>query len=153
MRGDDRAGRPYLACEGSSFGPAGSTVEFGMNNQPANRGVERMFPFVLRSRTLVAGRHLLQRLKRKLHFVLVTTDISEHSRDAVLEDFAHCPVVQHYSSDDLERFFGLKNARVVGFKKSTLAQSIYGELKQYRIGAPRTKPSTKIVAATRKPGR
>jgi hypothetical protein len=42
-------------------------------------------------------------------------------RAEVLSDFAHCPVVQHSTSAQLERFFGLKGTKVIGFKKSGLA--------------------------------
>lgn len=96
--------------------------------------VERLFPFVLRSRILLAGRETLP--KSKLHFVLITTDISENSRKEILSEFAHYPVVQHYQSEDLEKHFGLKGAKVIGFAKSGLAQSIYAELKQHRINRP-----------------
>jgi hypothetical protein len=98
--------------------------------------VERLFPFVLRSRNLLVGRETLQRSKSKLHFVLLTCDLSENSRQAILSDFQHYPVVQHYTSADLERFFGIKGAKVIGFQKSGLAQSIYAELKQHRINKP-----------------
>ena len=98
--------------------------------------VESLFPFVLRSRNLLAGRDTLLRSKSKLHFVLITTDISENSRAAILSEFSHYPVVQHYQTQDLEKHFGLKGAKVVGFTKSGLAQSIYAELKQHRINLP-----------------
>jgi len=98
--------------------------------------VERLFPFVLRSRNLLVGRDTLIRSKGKLHFVLITMDISENSRAEVLAEFAHYPIVQHYQTEDLENHFGLKGAKVVGFAKSGLAQSLYGELKQYRINKP-----------------
>lgn len=108
-----------------------------MNDEPIpSRSVERMFPFVLRSRILLLGREVLSRSKAKLHFILITTDISENSRQEVLQDFRHYPVVQHYTSADLEKFFGLRNAKVVGFQKSGLAQSIYAELKEHRINQP-----------------
>lgn len=95
-----------------------------------------MFPFVLRSRCLLVGRDLLARSKSQIHFVLVTTDLSENSRQQILSDFAHYPVVQHYTAADLETFFQIKNAKVVGFKKSGLAQSIYAELKEFRLNKP-----------------
>src|SRR5437016_6420780 len=98
--------------------------------------VERLFPFVLRSRNLLIGREILQRSKSKLHFVLVTNDISEKSRTQILSDFEHYPIVQHYTAQDLEQFFGIKGAKVIGFQKSGLAQSIYAELKEYRINKP-----------------
>ena len=98
--------------------------------------VERLFPFVLRSRNFIVGRETLLRSKSKLHFVLITTDISENSRTDILSEFAHYPVVQFYQSEDLEKHFGLKGTKVIGFAKSGLAQSLYAELKQHRINKP-----------------
>ncbi len=93
------------------------------------REVEGLFPFVLRARKLLVGRDTLRRSKSRLHFVLITRDISEASRDEILSDFAHYPVVQEYTTKQLEQFFGIKGAKVIGFKKSALAQSIYAGLK------------------------
>ena len=107
-----------------------------MKEQAAAKSVERLFPFVIRSRILLVGRETLGRSKSKLHFVLITLDISEQSRAEVLADFAHYPVVQLYTSAELEKFFGVKGAKVVGFQKSGLAQSVYSELKQYRLNKP-----------------
>jgi len=98
--------------------------------------VERLFPFVLRSRALLVGREVLRRSKRKLHFVLITTDLSANGRTEILRDFAPYPIVEHYTSEDLKSFFGVTGAKVVGFQKSGLAQSIYAELKEYRINRP-----------------
>jgi len=95
-----------------------------------------MFPFVLRSRILMVGRDTLAKSKNKLHFVLITTDLSDKSRDEVLSSFAHYPIVQHYTSSDLAKFFGINGAKVVGFQKSGLAQSIYAELKEHRLNKP-----------------
>ncbi|HEX5222581.1 MAG TPA: hypothetical protein VFZ59_23705 [Verrucomicrobiae bacterium] len=103
------------------------------------KSVERLFPFVLKSRALIVGRDTLARSKGRLHFVLITTDLSENSREQVLKDFAHYPVVQHYTEADIENFFQLKGTKVVGFAKSGLAQSIYAELKQHRVNRPATK--------------
>jgi len=102
--------------------------------------VERLFPFVMRSRSLIVGRDTLRRSRSRLHFVLITEDVSENSRAEVLAEFAHYPVVQHYTMADLETFFGVKGAKVVGFVKSGLAQSIYAELKGHRINRPVTAP-------------
>lgn len=109
---------------------------------PAPKSVERLFPFVLRARSLIIGRDTLIRSKSNLHFILITHDISETSRKEILADFKHYPVVQHYTSEDLEKFFKLKGTKAVGFAKSGLAQSIYAELKEYRINQPMnpTKP-------------
>ncbi len=100
------------------------------------RPVERLFPFVLRARILLVGRETLLRSKSKLHFVLITDDLSEQSRKEILSEFAHYPIVQRYTSADLERFFGLNGTKVLGFAKSSLAQSIYAELKEHRINKP-----------------
>jgi len=109
-----------------------------MKKQGAAKPVERLFPFVLRSRILLVGRDTLRRSKSRLHFVLITSDLSEPTRAEVLSDFAHYPVVQHYTSAELEQFFGLKGTKVIGFEKSGLAQSIYAELKQHRLNKPVT---------------
>ncbi len=98
--------------------------------------MERLFSFVLRSRILMVGRDTLARSKSKLHFVLITNDLSETSRSEILTDFAHYPVVQHYTAQELEKFFGIKGAKVIGFEKSGLAKSLYAELKQHRINRP-----------------
>src|SRR5208283_1017908 len=81
--------------------------------------------------------------KSRLHFVLITRDISENSRQEMLKTFMHYPVVQHYTTADLEQFFGLKGAKVIGFAKSSLAQTIYAELKPHRLNRPVVKPTSK----------
>jgi hypothetical protein len=116
-----------------------------MKTQAPAKSVERLFPFVIRSRILLVGRETLGRSKSKLHFVLVTLDISEQSRAEVLADFAHYPVVQLYTSAELEKHFGVRGAKVIGFQKSGLAQSIYAELKQHRLNKP-VKPEVKAPA-------
>lgn len=110
-----------------------------MSKQDGEKSVERLFPFVLRSRILLVGRETLRRSKGKLHFVLITTDLSETSRAEILSDFSHYPIVQCYTPEELEKFFDLKGTKVVGFQKSGLAQSIYAELKQHRINKPEAK--------------
>jgi hypothetical protein len=105
------------------------------NSIPA-KNVERLFPFVIKTRALLVGRDTLRANKSKLHFVLITTDIAEGSREEVLKDFTHYPVVQHFTAADFEKFFAVKGAKAVGFTKSGLAQSIYAELKTFRINQP-----------------
>ena len=111
-----------------------------MNTPSPARPVERLFPFVLRAKILLIGREKLRHNKGKLHFVLITEDIAENVRAEILLDFKHYPVVQHFMASDLERFFGIKGAKTIGFTKSGLAQSIYAELKAHRINRPVTKP-------------
>jgi hypothetical protein len=108
--------------------------------QKAAGPVERLFPFVLRARALLVGRETLQRSRRQLHFVLITTDLSENSRAEILRDFADYPIVQRYTAGDLERHFRVHGAKVIGFKKSGLAKSIYSELKANRINPPLRAP-------------
>ena len=100
------------------------------------RSVERLFPFVLRAKILLIGREKLRHNKGKLHFVLITEDIAESIRAEILLDFKPYPVVQHFMAADLEKFFGIKGAKAIGFAKSGLAQSIYAELKAHRINRP-----------------
>ena len=107
-----------------------------MSDADPVKSVERLFPFVLKSHALIVGRDTLVRSKSRLHFVLITTDISENSREQILKDFAHYPVVQYYIAADLEKYFRIQGAKVVGFAKSGLAQSIYAELKERRINQP-----------------
>jgi hypothetical protein len=113
-----------------------SPPDAAMKKQNPSRPVERLFSFVLRSRILMVGRDTLARSKSRLHFVLITHDLSESSRADILSDFVHYPVVQHYTAEELEKFFGIKGAKVIGFEKSDLAKSVYAELKQYRINSP-----------------
>jgi len=126
-----------------------------MKKSGTTKPVERLFPFVLRSRNLLVGRDTLRRSKSRLHFILITRDLSEPSRAEVLSDFAHYPVVQHYTSADLEQFFGVKAAKVIGFQKSGLAQSIYAELKEHRLNKPgdRGPVPRRDKDETRRPGR
>lgn len=114
-----------------------------MSDPTPAKSVERLFPFVLRAGILLVGRDTLRRSKSKLHFVLVTEDIAESIRTEVLSDFKHYPVVQHFTAADLEKFFGIKGAKAIGFAKSGLAQSIYAELKKHRLNKPveKSKPS------------
>jgi hypothetical protein len=111
-----------------------------MTDSLSPKPVERLYPFVLKARILLIGRDTLRRSKSKLHFVLITTDLSEGSRVEILKDFAHYPIVQKYTSAELDTFFGIKGAKVIGFAKSNLAQSIYAEMKESRINQPLVKP-------------
>lgn len=100
------------------------------------KSAERLFPFVARARLLIVGRETMARNKRHLQCVLISEDLSEGSREEILRDFAAYPVLQRYTSSDFERFFGVRNAKVIGLKKSSLAKSIYGELKEFRVNKP-----------------
>jgi hypothetical protein len=107
--------------------------------QPKGKAVERLFPFVVRARKFLVGRERLARSKSKLHFILITSDISAGSRDEISREFSSYPIVQRYTAAELEQFFAVRNAKVIGFAKSSLAKSIYAELKEFRLNAPARK--------------
>lgn len=109
---------------------------------PRGKSVERLFPFLVRARKLIVGREALVRSRRRLHSVLIATDLSENSKQEILRDFADYPILQKYSARELEEFFGVRNAKVLGLEKSTLAQSIYSELKSARINEPPKPPAS-----------
>lgn len=111
-----------------------------MTQTGSSLSVERLFPFVLRSRILLVGRETLRRRRSRLHFVLMTTDLSAGSRAEILQEFDSYPIVQHYTSTDLERLFNARGAKVIGFARSALAQSILTELKVHRIHQPAISP-------------
>jgi hypothetical protein len=114
-----------------------------MNSEKPPPPVERLFPLVLRSRLLLVGRETIRRSRSRLHFVLITRDLSDNSREEMLKTFRHYPVVQHYAGADLEKYFALKGTKVIGFKKSALAQTIYAALKPHRINKPFVKAAPK----------
>ncbi|MBI3882369.1 MAG: hypothetical protein HY301_20210 [Verrucomicrobia bacterium] len=91
--------------------------------------VERLFPFALRSGAVVVGRDSLRRQKRKLHFLLVTTDLAENSRHEFDRDFPGTNVVTRYTAEEIERHFHFKGTKVLGFKKAPITFAIYRELR------------------------
>lgn len=107
------------------------------NAPKTQKPAERLFPFVVRARLLLAGRETLERTKRQLQCILISEDISEGSREEILREFADYPVLQRYGSAQFEEFFGVRNAKVVGLKKSSLAKSIYSDLKEFRLNKPK----------------
>ena len=115
-----------------------------------SKTIERLFPFVLRAGIILVGREILARSKSKLQFLLITNDLSENSRKQLLADFAHYPIIQHYSSEEIERFFNLKSTKVIGFSKSGLSKSVYAEIKQYRINKPASGSGSKPNEPARK---
>lgn len=106
------------------------------SDEPQAKPVERLFPFVLRARILLLGRETLLRNRNRLHFVLITRDLSERSRTEALSEFRHYPIVELYTSAELQHWFKIRGAKVIGFAKSSLAQSIYAELRAHRINKP-----------------
>ncbi len=97
---------------------------------------ERLFPFAIKARLLVVGRERLQHDRKKLQFLLVTTDISENSRREMQRGVAPLPVVQHYTSTEVEKLLQLKNTKVLGFKQSPLSRSIFEGLNEFLLQPP-----------------
>jgi hypothetical protein len=100
-----------------------------MKSTSVSKPVERLFPFALRARIVVPGRETLWRMRRKLHFLLLTTDLSAKSREQIARDFAGVPVMERFTAAEIEGFFGYGNTKVLGFTKSSLAASILRELR------------------------
>lgn len=103
--------------------------KIGIDN-PSNPPVERLYPFALRARVVVVGEALLNKVRKKLHFILVTRDLSEKRLQEIQRTFTGTPILQGFESPTIEEHFGFKNTKVIGFKKSSLAVSIYRELKE-----------------------
>jgi hypothetical protein len=99
-----------------------------MESPAPEHRVTRLFPFVLKTRALLV----------------------EAAREQVLKDFIYYPVVQYFHSSELEKYFNVKGAKAVGFLKSGLAQSIYAELKEFRINQPIIRESDKSTPAPAK---
>ena len=93
---------------------------------------EKLAPFMLRARTVEVGRDRLNQIKKRLACLLVTTDISENSKKEMLETFS-CPVYQHFTSQEIERMFGFRGTKVLGFHRSPLTVSALPLLQQYQI--------------------
>ena len=109
------AGSPAPAKQGRTGAARPPPQSTPMKKQSPARPVERLFSFVLRSRILIVGRDTLARSKSRLHFVLITRDLSENSRAEILSDFAHYPVVQHYTAEETGEVFrdqGCKSDRI-----------------------------------------
>jgi hypothetical protein len=115
---------------GANATPSAPSAEPQRRSEPASlKPVERLFPFVLRAGIVITGRDHLRRQRRRLQFLLISTDISENSRREILNDFPELPVLRRFSSAEIEQHFHFKNTKAIGFKKSALALSIWREFK------------------------
>ena len=98
-----------------------------MSSAPAGKPVERLFPFAVRARVVVAGREALRSRRKKLQLLIITSDLSENSRQSIAKDFPTVKVVEALSTDEIERHFGFRGAKVIGFLRSPIAVSILRE--------------------------
>jgi len=92
----------------------------------------KLAPFARRAGIAVTGRERLARLGKRLVFVWVTTDASERTVRELQRQFA-CPLVCCLTSADVERLLGYQGTKVVGFVRSSLAQSLYRAGADFRI--------------------
>lgn len=90
--------------------------------------------FACRARLAVTGREKLRRTG-DLAMVLLARDIAPNSRDEVLRDL-HCPVYQCCTGGELGRFFGLENCRMVGIRRSSIADGLKAKLSSCRLTPP-----------------
>ena len=105
-----------------------------MNAPP--KAVERLYPFALRARIVVPGREAMAHQQGRLLFVLITTDLSAKSRERIQHDFGRLPIVECYTAAQVESFFAFRGTKVLGFRRSTLAQAMLKELKAFRLPPP-----------------
>ena len=95
----------------------------------------KLAPFLLRARALEVGRERLAQVRRRLAYLLVTTDLSENSLREVLAGYS-CPVYQCLTSSDVERLFGFHNTKILGFHRGPLATSVLPDLKPFAVASP-----------------
>lgn len=84
---------------------------------------------MLRAHQVLVGRERLSQLRKRLAFVLMTTDMSERSRRQFAAIFP-CPQVFAYTSEDIERIFGLRNTKLLGFRRGALADAALQALRE-----------------------
>lgn len=90
-------------------------------------------PFCRRAGILVTGRKKLELLGNKIAFILVANDISANSLDEVLETFPSIPVVQWGTSNDFHTLFDLENTKIIGVKRSSLAEQIFADMQDEKL--------------------
>ena len=97
----------------------------------------KLAPFLLRARVLEVGRERLAQVKKKLAYLLVTTDLSPNSLREVLTGYS-CPVYQCLTAEDVERLFGFHNTKILGFHRGPLATSVLPDLRPFAVARPKT---------------
>jgi len=110
--------------------PEATTSE--STDEPA-KDPARLYPFARRARALVRGRHAVCNARKRLQFVLVTTDISARSRREIVKECEGIPMIEYMCTDEVEQHFGMENTRIVGFLKSPIAKSLMDELSAHRF--------------------
>ena len=91
------------------------------------------------------GRDRLHQVKNKLQFLLVTEDASANSLAQMLRDF-NCPVYKALTMNDIERFFGYRGTKIIGFRRHPLSNEAQAALKPYLVRALQPLPDHPRVA-------
>ena len=92
----------------------------------------KIAPFMRKAGMVVVGRERLFQLRNKLAYILITDDISENTRQMVLETF-RCPVYQCLNSDDIEKLFNYKGTKLLGFRRSPMSNSALADLRPFLV--------------------
>ena len=96
---------------------------------------KKLAPFLRRAGVVEIGRERLLQIRKRLAYVLISTDISENSRKMVLESFP-CPVYQCLTSEEIESLLGYRGTKLLGFHRSPLANSVLPDLRPHRVTLP-----------------
>jgi len=115
--------------------------------------IDGILPFAFKSGAVVIGRNSLSRARKKLLFLLITTDISDNSRNEILNQFSELPVVELYHSTELADRFGLHNCKVLGFKNSGITQRICRVCRTLDLIVPSRERTETAPPASENPGR
>jgi len=85
--------------------------------------LDKLAPFVQRTKCCEKGRGKLARSQRDIAFILLAEDISDNSRKEALRTFS-CPIYQALTAAEIQRRFGLENTKLMGFRKGGLASQL-----------------------------
>lgn len=91
---------------------------------------EKLLPFAIRAGMPIAGRYKLSRLAKKLAFVWITEDLSENSVQEVKNSLRFCPVIRFGNVDYVTEQLHFNNTKIIGFKKSSISNSLLKALKE-----------------------
>lgn len=92
----------------------------------------KLAPFCRKAGVVVTGRERMARLGRKLGFIVITRDLSANSRKEALQRYA-CPIAEWGTMAEMKQWFGLDNAKIVGFLSHPLSKKLFEEFKPFLV--------------------
>lgn len=98
----------------------------------------KIAPFMRKAGVVVVGRERLLQLRNRLAYVLITNDISENTRQMVVETFK-CPVYQCLTSEDIEKLFNYKGTKLLGFRRSPMSNAVLADIRPFIVKKEATK--------------